>query len=145
MGRWGNAPASRDPVKWQEYLQQNINVTTRCAKVLADARFTYLEYRKVRPRRRSVIYLDPPYEENPHKINRFARHLPPFDHGVFWVYVNGLVEAGHTVLVTEFKDPPRGWKLVHDWGNTLGVPTNQTAIKRDKDVRERLYVNKRGF
>lgn len=139
FGRWFNPPVSRDPVKWALYTRQTVNAMERTRRALQGARFECADYREIKYRKGSTIYLDPPYGENPHAVRNLHGSAVSFDTNAFWQYAERLVGDGHTVLVTGFS-APKDWRTVYSWGDTLTVPANRAPL--DRKTTEQIYVHR---
>lgn len=75
-----------------------------------DITFQQADYRTVRPRG-AIVYLDPPYVDGMHDHHTFRDEE-------FWDYADGLVAARNLVFITQFDKAPKGWRMLHNWGNT---------------------------
>jgi site-specific DNA-adenine methylase len=139
FGRWFNPPVSRDPAKWNRYVLQTVNAMERTHAALDGATFKCTDYRRVRYRKGSTVYLDPPYGENPHAIRNMHGSAVPFDTDEFWRYADHMVGDGLTVLVTGFS-APKDWRAIWSWGDTLTVPANRQAL--DRKTTEQIYVHR---
>ena len=86
-------------------LLHNINL-------LHDVQFTACDYAAIKPQPNSLIYCDPPYDG----YSGYGA-VGAFDSAAFWRWVQGMTEAGHTVIVSEY-NAPDGWSCVVEMPTT---------------------------
>lgn len=88
----------------------------------ADVQLACLDYRSVRPVRRAVMYLDPPYSFGRTPQDRGNGC---FDRAAFLEYARGAAVASALVLTSEFVNDG-GFEVVHNWGDTVVRHLNAT-------------------
>lgn len=93
---------------------QKINTLRRASSGGKGVTLSCLDYLKMRIPRGSMVYLDPPYAGRTPQ-----QKVVKFDRGTYKEWAESLVShLGCTVIATEFGNL-YGWKVLHDWGNTV--------------------------
>lgn len=98
-GKWFGGIA-RDHRKGRSYAQTVREQSEKQAPRLKGIHFGQQSYYEAIPAGVDVVYCDPPYANT---TNCGARKS--FDSELFWLWCVGMVQAGITVLVTEFAAP----------------------------------------
>lgn len=122
-GKWFGG-YRRDASGKRDYADESFRSAAKQFPLLAEVYFRCVSYNLLAIPHNSLIYCDPPYRDT----TKYA--TGDFDSDAFWLWCDALVDAGHTVFVSEYNAPPHWrevWRksvkntLVADTGSKAGI------------------------
>lgn len=111
----GYARDSRGSTQDNVTRSRNLKIATgrKRQATTGNAVFVHRAYDSLYVPRGSLIYCDPPYAGRTR-----AHDCEAFDHDKFWGWCRVQVQAGHTLLITEFTIPD-DFVVLHTFGDTV--------------------------
>ena len=119
-GRWFSS-FRRDSLN-RDYVKEAYNSAIKQSKLLQGIEFICLDYKKIKYKKNSIIYCDPPYQNT-------AKYKCVFNHVEFWDWVRKMSKDGYNIFVSEY-NAPEDFKVV--WEKEIINELVKTGNKRKR-------------
>ena len=113
----------------RDYTAEAYRNSQKQSHKLKGIKFNRCSYNDFKYPKNCLIYCDPPYRGT-------AEYKDDFDHDKFYKWCKKMTKKGHTVIISEYNMPKKGFKQIWALETKVNFATVTTQAKRT----ERLFI-----